>query len=157
MINLRVAAYALPTLFCLLVGPAVAQNLSLLGTWTVTTSTPAPWVKPGEKPLASDEKLLIGHQFVFTKDRVTAPSPPLEPVCRKPHYVLSAFPPDYLFEGTLPDPEKQAAALGFKGKTIPTIQTGCEGVSDFHFLDNNNALFGLNDRVYRMKRITPTD
>ena len=150
MLAARQAAYALALM--LLVAPASAQNISILGTWTITRSTPAPWVKPGEEARESDDKALLGHQFVFTKDSVTAPAPPLQPVCRKPHYVLSAVPPDYLFEGTLPDPEKQAAALGFKGKTIPTIETGCEGVADFHFLNKDAALFGLNDRVYRIER-----
>jgi hypothetical protein len=150
LVSEKCAIFALTLMF--LGGRASAQTISILGTWTITTSTPAPWVKPGEAPLPSDEKDLIGHHIVFAKNTVTAPSPPLQPVCRKPQYKRSDFPPDYLFEGSLPDPENQAKALGFEGKTIPTIQTGCEGVTDFHFLNNNTALFGLNDRVYRIER-----
>jgi len=71
---------------CLSTAPACARTISILGTWTIVSSTPAPWVKPGEPPLPSDEKDLLGRRMIFTKNRVTAPSPPLHPQCRNPNY-----------------------------------------------------------------------
>ena len=41
---------------------------------------------------------------------------------------------------------------GFKGNTVPTMDTGCEGVAEFHFLDDDTVLFALNNSIYRMER-----
>ena len=57
-----------------------------------------------------------------------------------------------LFEGGRTDPSKQALALGFKANPVPTVDTGCEGVAEFHFLDENTVLFALNNSIYRMER-----
>jgi hypothetical protein len=138
---------------CVATAPATAKTISILGTWTIVSSTPAPWVKPGEPPLPSDEKELIGRQIVFSKNRITAPSPPLNPQCRNPNYEHKDYPFGWLFEGNLPEPQDKAAAdLGFKGKSAPGVSTGCEGVSDFGFIGNDTALFGLNNRIYRIER-----
>ena len=131
------------------IGAADAAALDYQGVWTVTTSEPAPWSEPKEKPVASDLKALIGHTVTFWTDRIDAP-PPLG--CKKPHYAIKQYSPDMLFQGGLTDPGKQATALGFTDKTIPTIETGCDGAIDFHFVNAGTALFGLNNRVYRMER-----
>jgi hypothetical protein len=128
---------------------AYAAKLEFLGTWTVTTSEPAPWTDAAEKPVASDLKALIGHTVSFRSDAIEAPVP-LK--CRKPHYVIKQYPPDMLFQGGLTESEKQAAALGFVDKTITTVETGCEGAFDFHFLNSDSALFALNNRIYRIQR-----
>ena len=130
-------------------GAADAAALDYQGIWTVTTSEPAPWSEPKEKPVASDLKALIGHTVTFWTDRIDAP-PPLG--CRKPHYAIKQYSPDMLFQGGLTDPGKQATALGFTDKKIQTVETGCEGAIDFHFVNAGTALFGLNNRVYRMER-----
>ena len=130
---------------------APADRPDFLGKWTIATSQPAPWSKPGEKPVASDVEALIGHDVTFRKDRIDAPSPLR---CRKPHYEIKPYTPDLLFQGSLTDPDKQAAALGY-GKSIATLETGCEGAFDFHFLNNDSAMFGLNNRLYRLERKTP--
>jgi hypothetical protein len=95
---------------CVAAAPASAKPISVLGTWTIVSSTPAPWVKPGEPPLPSDEKELIGHQIVFSKNAVTAPSPPLNARCRKPNYEYRNYDFGWLFEGNLPEPQDKAAA-----------------------------------------------
>jgi uncharacterized phage infection (PIP) family protein YhgE len=48
------------------------------------------------------------------------------------------------------DPNKLAASLGFAGKTVKTLETGCE--IDFHFVDAATAEIGLNDYVYTLKK-----
>jgi hypothetical protein len=48
------------------------------------------------------------------------------------------------------DPERLAASLGFSGKIIRTLETGCE--IDFHFVDAATAEVGLNDAVYTLKK-----
>jgi hypothetical protein len=130
-------------------GAAHAATLDYKGIWTITTSEPAPWAAPREKPDASDLKALIGHAVTFRADRIDAP-PPLG--CKKPHYAIKQYARDMLFQGGLTDPGKQATALGFTDKTIPTIETGCDGAIDFHFVNAGTALFGLNNRVYRMEK-----
>jgi hypothetical protein len=131
---------------------ANAARFDFLGTWTVATSEPAPWADTKEKPVASDLKALIGHSVSFQADRIDAPAP-LK--CRKPKYEIKPYTPDMLFQGSLTDPKKQALALGFAGDSIPTVETGCEGAIDFHFLNADNAMFGLNNRIYRIQRSKP--
>jgi len=130
-------------------GAVRAAALDYQGVWTVTTSEPAPWSEPKEKPVASDLKALIGHTVTFWTDRIDAP-PPLG--CKKPHYAIKQYAADMLFQGGLTDPGKQASALGFVDKTIPTVETGCDGAIDFHFVNAGTALFALNNRLYRMER-----
>ena len=48
------------------------------------------------------------------------------------------------------DPDKIAATLGFTGKSIKTLETGCE--FDFHFVDATTVEIGLNDYVYTLKK-----
>ena len=134
--------------------PAVthATEPDFQGKWTVTSSEPAPWADSHEKPVASDLKALIGHGVAFQRDRIDGPAPL---GCRKPHYRIKQYSPDMLFQGSLDKPEPQAAALGFKDKTIKTLETGCEGAIDFHFLDSDDALFALNNRVYKVQRTKP--
>jgi hypothetical protein len=131
---------------------AHAAGFDFLGTWTVATSEPAPWADAKEQPVASDLKALIGHSVSFQADRIDAPAP-LK--CRKPKYEIKPYTPDMLFQGSLTDPKKQALALGFAGDTIPTVETGCEGAIDFHFLNADNAIFGLNNRIYKIQRSKP--
>jgi hypothetical protein len=153
MTSVKTIISALCLAACTATAPALAKPISILGTWTIVSSTPAPWVKPGEPPLPSDEKELLGRQIVFSKNRITAPSPPLNPLCRNPNYEYKNYPFGWLFEGNLPEPQEKAAAeLGFKEKFAPGVSTGCEGVSDFGFLNNDTALFGLNNRIYRIER-----
>ena len=131
--------------------PAEAADRSFLGAWTITASQTAPWAAAGQKPVTSDLMALMNKTVTFSADRIDAPRPL---TCRKPHYEMKAYAPDMLFQGTLSDPARQAPSLGFTGKTIPTLETGCEGMLDFHFVDPTRAMFGLNNRVYVLTRST---
>jgi GcrA cell cycle regulator len=79
--------------------------------------------------------------------------------CTSPHYKVSDFTADMLFQGALGemqasnkaiDPNKLAASLGFSGNRIKTLEPGCE--IDFHFVDATTAEIGLNDHVYTLKK-----
>jgi hypothetical protein len=70
-------------------------------------------------------------------------------------YAIKSYAPDMLFQGSLTAPDRQAATLGFSGKTIRTVETGCEGAFDFHFVDADHAMFGLNNRIFRLQRSRP--
>lgn len=130
---------------------AHAANSDFMGKWTVTTSQPAPWAQPNDKPVESDLKALIGKDVTFSTNRIDAPRPL---TCRKPHYEMKQYDPDMLFQGGLTDPAKQAAALGY-GKKIDTLETGCEGALDFHFINSDSAMFALNNRLYKIERKKP--
>ena len=131
--------------------PGQAADRSFMGTWTIAASQAAPWADAGERPVASDLRALMGKSVTFSADRIVAPRPL---ACAKPHYLMKSYPPDMLFQGTLKDPPRDAGALGFAGERIPTLETGCEGALDFHFVGRDKAMFGLNNRVYVLTRPT---
>jgi hypothetical protein len=118
------------------------------GPWLIIKAEPAPWAEKGAASDAETKRLL--HQPVsILPDRIDGPKPLL---CRKLKYKVTDYTPDMLFQGGLTAPDKQAAALGFKGGSIKTLETGCEAEIDFHMVDEMTVLFGLNDRVYTMTR-----
>ena len=133
--------------FLSLAAQADPFNLSYLGDWTIVSTQMAPWALPDDKPVASDIKALMGKTVTFASKSIRAPQPL---GCNGVKYKVDTYTPDLLFEGGLTSPDKQAAALGFHDKAIPTLIPGCE--IEFHFLDANTALFGLNNNIYRMQR-----
>lgn len=127
-----------------------------LGAWTIESARLAPWADPIH-PLAPHEPAqLKGKIITFTAKAISGPR---DFTCKNPHYEMSDFTPDLLFQGAFEemrskdhrtDPAKVAVSLGFKGAAIRTLQTGCE--FDFHFVDDATAEVGLNDYVYTMRR-----
>jgi hypothetical protein len=131
---------------------SVAAAPSYLGNWRVTSSRPAPWVGPDDKPYIPDMKRLMGQVISFTPTRIVAPQPL---TCRGPIYRIKVYPRDMLFQGGLTDAARQAKALGFAGAKITTLETGCEGLIDFHFVNPSTAFFALNNRLYRIVKVKP--
>jgi hypothetical protein len=137
-------------------GPAKASDASYLGTWKLTAAVVAPWSDPKRKPVSAETTRLIGKTILFQARQIAGP-PPF--ACKAPHYQESDFSADMLFQGAFEqmrssdksvDPHKLAASLGFAGKKIRTLETGCE--MDFHFLDAATAEIGLNDYVYTLSK-----
>jgi len=126
-----------------------AQPPAYLGAWVISRSQPAPWAAPGEPPVQSDIERLVGKRVVFDKDRIAAPEPL---ACAGPHYEIVSYTSDLLFQGNLTEPDKQAMDLGYRLPQIMTLETGCAGPIEFHFLNGNTAMFALNDRLYRLER-----
>ena len=147
---------AVVALLCSIVGalPAVAQG-AFAGTWRVVDAQVATWHMddPTYKPTVDPK---FAHAtFVFKKDRLVGP-PPFN--C-KAHYKIETVGPDYLFQGAFEndDPAGHAKALGFTGDKITNLEFAClrqdaDIEMDFHLVDRDTAVFGLNNIIYRMKR-----
>lgn len=127
-----------------------------IGTWKLTDAVVAPWADPKQKPDGAERARLIGKTVVFTAKRIAGPDPM---ACAAPHYKVSDYSADMIFQGAFGemqsnnksiDPAKIAASLGFAGRRIKTLETGCE--IDFHFTDAATAEIGLNDYVYTLKK-----
>ena len=133
--------------------PAFAQDV-FAGTWVVSDAQPAPWVDGSAQNQADFDEVIKHGKFTFRKDSVAGP-PPFD--CKKVQYTLSEVGPDYLFQGGLTDPVKQAAALGFTSQKIVSLNVGCVSNEadiemDFALIDHDTAVFGLNNVIYRMRR-----
>lgn len=128
---------------------SAAEPSAFLGVWRISGSQPAPWSTPSQQPPQSDIDRLVGKQVTFAANRIDAP-PPL--ACTGPRYDIKTYPPDGLFQGNLTDPAKQAVALGYRIPQIMTLETGCRGFIDFHFVDANTAMFALDNVLYRLER-----
>jgi len=126
-----------------------AQPPAYLGPWVIARSQAAPWSAPDEPPVQSDIERLVGKRVVFDRDRIEAPEPL---ACAGPHYEIISYTSDLLFQGNLTDPDKQAMALGYRLPQIMTLETGCAGPIEFHFLNAITAMFALNNRLYRLER-----
>jgi hypothetical protein len=135
---------------------AKAADPLYLGNWKISGAVAAPWADPKQKPDSAEPTRLLGKTIVFRTREIAGP-PPF--ACKAPHYKESEFSADMIFQGAFEqmqskdksiDPNKLAAALGFAGKGIKTLETGCE--IDFHFVDASTAEIGLNDRVYTLKK-----
>ena len=136
--------------------PARAADTSYLGTWKLTDAVVAPWADAKQKPDAAEKTRLIGKSVVLAPKAITGPKPF---ACTAPHYKVSNFTADMIFQGAFgemqstnkaADPNKIAASLGFSGAGIRTLETGCE--IDFHFVDATTAEIGLNNYVYTLKK-----
>ncbi len=135
---------------------AKAADAFYIGTWKLTAAVVAPWADPKRKPDSTEMTRLIGKTIVFQAKQIAGP-PPF--ACKAPHYQESDFTADMLFQAAFEemqsrnksvDPDKLAASLGFAGKKVKTLETGCE--MDFHFVDAATAEIGLNDYVYTLKK-----
>jgi hypothetical protein len=143
---LRVVAYT----------AADAADPPYLGTWKIAGAAVAPWSTPQRNPDASERARLMGKTIVFKSKAIAGPQPF---ACQGPHYKLTDYTADLLFQGAFDemrrqdksvDPGKIAAGLGFRGEAVRTLETGCE--FDFHFVDASTAQVGLNDYVYTLKK-----
>jgi len=132
-----------------LAAPVQAAQPDIYGTWLITEARAAPWAKAESAFDTAEQRRLIGSKLIYGKMRITGPRPL---ACNRPRYRFLEAPPDYLFQGGLTDPAAQAVALGFRLHTITTLETGCEGWIDFHFVDARTALFGLNNMIYTLRK-----
>jgi len=133
--------------------PALAQDV-FAGTWIVSDAQPAPWVDVSAGTQPDIDQAIRHGKFTFKKDSVEGPAPF---DCKKVQYTLSEVGPDYLFEGGLTDPVKQAAALGFTSQKIVSLNMGCvrndaDIGMDFDLIDHDTAVFALNNVIYKMVR-----
>ena len=139
-----------------LAGPAMAADPFYVGNWTLTTAVVAPWADPHRKPDDAERARLMGKTVVLKSGEISGPRPF---ACARPHYKVTDYGPDMIFQGAFDemqrvdkkaDPKTLAASLGFAGVPIKTLETGCE--IDVHFVDDTTAEVGLNNYVYTLKK-----
>jgi hypothetical protein len=127
-----------------------------IGTWKISGAVVSPWADPKRKPDSAEQSRLLDKTITLRAREIAGPRPF---ACTAPHFKISDFTADMIFQGAFEtmqsnnksvDPNKLAASLGFLGKSIKTLETGCE--IDFHFVDATTAEVGLNDYVYTLKK-----
>jgi hypothetical protein len=127
-----------------------------MGTWRFVTAAMAPWGYPTRLQDSADKARLIGKTVTLRSKEIAGPQPF---ACKGPQYQVSDFTADKLFQGAFEemqtrdksiDPDKMAAALGFKAAPVKTLETGCE--IDFHFIDASTAQIAIDDYIYTLKK-----
>jgi hypothetical protein len=155
-LHLAVARIAI----CMAVGSttsgATAQE-RFAGRWTIAGAAVAPWASdPRVAADDADAQRLVGKRIEIGAHFFNAPQPL---GCAKPTYVFRAATADTLFEGSLTadgankltDPVVVARSLGMTGKTVRGMTASCSEV-EFFLFDPDTILFGLNNRVFTVKR-----
>jgi hypothetical protein len=142
----------------LVLAPAAARAQAFyLGAWQIASAAVAPWSDTAS-PDPAEMKALVGQTVIF---RAGAIDGPRQLACKSLKYKTTEGGPEMLFQGELaeprqgkppPDAAAAAAALGFKGSSWKTLETGCGNELDFHFIDDRTAAFGLNNYVYRIQK-----
>jgi hypothetical protein len=154
-IGSRIAITALLLTF---VPIGTAADTFYLGAWKIVSASAAPWWDQARKRTEAEMKGLVGKTVTIETNGIRGPR---ELACRPVKYRVKDYPADMLFQGAFgemherdksKDPAKIAAALGFKGSSWKTLETGCAVEIDYHFIDPATAAFGLNDYVYILKK-----
>jgi len=138
----------LAALLAVAASSAANAQEAFAGSWIISKSDRAPWAD-GAAPAEAEAKALAGKAVKIQQGRIDGPKPL---ACSNAKYQIKRYAPDMLFQGSLTAPDRQAAALGLKGASVATLETGCASEIDFHMVDADTLLFGLNDRVYTLAR-----
>jgi hypothetical protein len=130
---------------------AVTPRNPFFGTWEIKSARIAPWWDgQGEEPAADP-----AYANLNLEAAATTGAPVL--TCDKPSYMTDIVPLRGLFQGLLPEPEKDAAALGLT-EASPTVLTfSCaSGTADveaqFVMVDANTILLGIDNVIYTYAR-----
>jgi hypothetical protein len=136
--------------------PSNAADTFYLGAWKFDSAIVAPWAGPNDKPDVAEKNALLGKTITIAPREISGPK---VFACKGPHYKLTDYTADLLFQGEFgemhesnkaKDPQQLAASLGFNATPIKTLETGCE--FDWHFVDHSTAEIGLNNYVYVLKK-----
>jgi hypothetical protein len=150
------AAFAACAIVAAIAAPAAAQE-HFAGQWRVASAVAAPWARDFKRPAEGAEiKRFLGKTIAIGPTVLRAP----EPLgCARPKYDFRDAGADTLFEGSLnadgagksTDPVAAARALGMTQKTARGMTASCSEV-EFFLVDPDTILFGLNNRVFTVKR-----
>ena len=132
--------------------PSASAQDVFAGTWAVTDAQPAPWVDGTAQNQPDIDEAIRHGSFTFRKDSLEGPEPFN---CKQAQYTVQEVGPEFLFEGGLTDPAKQAAALGFTSQKIVSLSMGCVSNDadiemDFDLIDHDTAVFALDNVIYKM-------
>ena len=123
------------------------------GTWKVETAQVAPWWdQQGAAPQMNPD--FQNTPIVFQAGKSSGPK---LLTCDQVTYAVSLVSVGILFEGNLPNPAADAAALGLPHNDIDQLNFSCTSggadVSlDFPMVDDNTILLGLDNMIYTLKR-----
>ncbi|MBL8711132.1 MAG: hypothetical protein JNL25_18200 [Rhodospirillaceae bacterium] len=125
------------------------------GSWDVFDVQPAPWLAGDYQPYIHDD--IAKGRITFMASSVQAPGL-LD--CDKAAFEVATVPPEFLFQGGLNDPARQAAALGHNGADIRNLAMTCANGNadismDFSLIDDDLIVFALDNMIYRMRRVNP--
>lgn len=129
---------------------AITPQNPFFGTWELIGAKIAPWWDgKGEEP-APDQalaKITLGPDASGGAPIVT---------CAKPKYAVNIRPYRGLFEGNLPDPAKDAPALGFKDTDVTVLSFSCsednkDVALDFAMIDAQTIALGLDNVIYTFR------
>jgi len=134
---------------------ARAEDYPIIGDWMIDKAIVAAWVGKNADigRLASLSRAHLNMIVSFFPDRVVAQDPKL--ACAEVDYERTLFPPELIFQASLPDPDQVeiAAGLGFPSGNIPGFDVDCgSNVQSYHFAGRNTLLFALEDIIYTMDR-----
>lgn len=137
-----VIAMALPAM------GSAADGSPLSGEWRVIRGVVAPWAGETAGRPASG---WVGRTLEFQTNRIGGPAPfP----CEDARHTPIRQPAEGLFEGGLPEPAARSAeALGVAPGDVEGVRVICSaGSFDFHLVDADSALFGLDNVVWTLVR-----
>jgi len=135
--------------------PPREMKYPIFGKWEITKYVLAPWIEPGEdtKDIAADGEHHLRLSITFAPDKVISKDNTLG--CTGANYEPTDFPPDYLFQGGLPEGEqaKIAASYGLPAGNVPGFDLDCStGLFSYHFANADTLLFALSDVIYWLER-----
>jgi len=156
--SMRLAAISAAALWIACSTSAEAAGLGrFAGSWVISSAVTAPWAKdPKDRADEADAQRLIGKPLAIGVRLFRGP----EPLgCSKPTFTFRSASADTLFEGSLnadgadkpTDPVAAARALHVTAKATPAMTASCSEV-EFLLIDPGTMLFGLNNRVFTVKR-----
>lgn len=122
------------------------------GTWRIESASVAPWWTGREAPKSGYVKELTGRTFTIGNRHVEGPG---IVGCASARLIVKDVPAQGLFQGGLGEDgeraARSAARLGFQGGPWRTVDGGC-GL-DFHFASPDSGAFGLDNYVFRFRRV----
>lgn len=129
---------------------AATSPASIRGEWRFVRAVVAPWVKVGEVA-DQDPEGWIGRTLRFEANRVVGPA---ALSCAEATYTPTRFQADALFQGSLPEPARDAAAaLGLVEMPVSGTSLDCDaGLFEFHRADANTMLMALNNVIWTLDR-----
>ena len=121
----------------------------IIGDWRVEHGVAAPWLRDGTQ--VPDTKTRVGSTIRFNLDHVIGAG---ALSCARAAYETISQPAQGLFQGNLPAPAKKSAVpLGITKFPVPGTRLNCDtGSYDFHRVDANTLLVGLDNVIWTLTR-----
>jgi hypothetical protein len=125
-----------------------AWCIDIQGDWRVFRQQLAPWVVGAASVGAAGIEL--GERLSFSPEGLSGPA---VLACAEARYSTLQMPVEGLFQGELPEPERNAERLGLASAVQPSVRLDCaNGSFDFHLADADTLLFALDHRIYSASR-----